>query len=270
MGSLKVCIDEKYKELESLTEMNNAKNVGQINKVRDDINALLLQDELFWRQRSRAIWLPARDKNTKYFHQRENQRQRKNQITGFMDESGRCCTSNIEITKVAKSYFQNLFSSANLSNMEFVLETVDRVVTSDMNNTPLQPYTPVEVKQGLFQMHPSKSPGPDGMSPFFFQKCWHIVGSDVTDAVLSVLHYRHLLHKMNYTHIVLISKKNEPKLVFDFRPIGLGNVVCRIVSKVLANCLKMILPNVISDSQSVFVPQRLITDNITVAYEILH
>ena len=55
MGSLKVCIDEKYKELESLTEMNNAKNVGQINKVRDDINALLLQDELFWRQRSRAI-----------------------------------------------------------------------------------------------------------------------------------------------------------------------------------------------------------------------
>ena len=270
MGSLKVCIDEKYKELESLTEMNNAKNVGQINKVRDDINALLLQDELFWRQRSRAIWLPARDKNTKYFHQRENQRQRKNQITGFMDESGRCCTSNIEIAKVAKSYFQNLFSSANLSNMEFVLEMVDRVVTSDMNNTPLQPYTPVEVKQALFQMHPSKSPGPDGMSPFFFQKYWHIVGSDVTDAVLSVLHSRHLLHKMNYTHIVLISKKNEPKLVFDFRPIGLGNVVCRIVSKVLANCLKMILPNVISDSQSVFVPQRLITDNITVAYEILH
>ena len=119
-------------------------------------------------------------------------------------------------------------------------------------------------------MHPSKSPGPDDMSPFFFQKYWHIVGSDVTDAVLSVLHSRHLLHKMNYTHIVLISKKNEPKLVFDFRPIGLGNVVCRIVSKVLANCLKMILPNVISDSQSVFVPQRLITDNITVAYEILH
>ena len=187
-----------------------------------------------------------------------------------MDESGRCCTSDIEIARVAESYFQNLFSSANPSNMEFVLETVDRVVTPDMNNTLLQPYTPLEIKQALFQMHPSKSPRPDGMSPFFFQKYWHIVGSDVTDAVLSVLHSRHLLHKMNYTHIVLISKKNEPKLVFDFRPIGLGNVVCRIVSKVLANCLKMILPDVISDSQSVFVPQRLITDNTAVAYEILH
>ena len=54
--------------------------------------------------------------------------------------------------------------------MDPVLDLVDRVVTLDMNNTLLQPYTPDEVKQALFQMHPSKSPGPDGMSPFFFQK----------------------------------------------------------------------------------------------------
>ena len=119
-------------------------------------------------------------------------------------------------------------------------------------------------------MHPSKSLGPDGMSHFFFQKYWHIVGSDVIDAVLFVLHFRHLLHKMNCTHIVLIPKKNEPKLVYDFRPISLGNVVCRIVSKVLANHLKIIFPNVISDSQSSIVPQQLITDNTTVTYEILH
>ena len=119
-------------------------------------------------------------------------------------------------------------------------------------------------------MHPSKSPRPDGMSSFFFQKYWHIVGSDVTDAILFVLHSGHLLHKMNYTHIVLISKKNEPKLVSDFLPISLGNVVCRIVSKVLANRLKIILPNVISDSQSAFIPQWLITNNTIVAYEILH
>ena len=270
MGSVRENIDGKYRELEALVEMNSANNIDQINRVRGEINALLLQDELFWRQRSRAIWLPAGDKNTKYFHQRANQRRRKNQITGFTDENGRWCTSDNEIARVAESYFQNLFSSANTSNMESVLETVDRVVTPDMNDTLLQPYTLVEVKQALFQMQPSKAPGPDGMSLFFFQKYWHIVGCDVTEAVLSVLHSRHLLHKMNYTHIVLIPKKNDPKLVSDFRPISLGNVVCRIISKVLANHLKIIFSNVISDSQSVFVPQRLITDNTAVAYEILH
>ena len=45
-----------------------------------------------------------------------------------------------------------------------------RRFTTEMNNFLLQSYTAEEVRQALFQMHPSKSPVPDGMSPFFFQK----------------------------------------------------------------------------------------------------
>ena len=122
----------------------------------------------------------------------------------------------------------------------------------------------------MFQMHPSKSPRPDGMPPFFFQKYWHIVGQDVTTVVLSVLNFGHMLHKMKFTHIVLISKNNELKNMSDYRRISLGNVISRIVSKVVANRLKYVLPMVISDAQSAFVPNRLITDNTTVAYELLH
>lgn len=82
-------------------------------------------------------------------------------------------------------------------------------VTEDMAQDLLLPYIADEVKTTLFHMHPSKALGPNGLSPIFFQKLWHIVGHDVTTAVLFVLHSRRYLRKMNYTHIVLIPKNKK-------------------------------------------------------------
>ena len=75
---------------------------------------------------------------------------------------------------------------------------------------------------------------------------------------------------MNLAHIVLIPKKNKPEHMSEYRPISLTNVVSRMVSKVIANQLKTILPKVISDVQSAFIPNRLITDNTTMVFEMLH
>ena len=77
LGNSRMKIEEKYQALEVLISMNRAENLEEIQKVRDENNSLLFQDEFFWRQRSRSIWLPAGDKNTKHFHQRASQRQRK-------------------------------------------------------------------------------------------------------------------------------------------------------------------------------------------------
>ena len=100
--------------------------------------------------------------------------------------------------------------------MDGVLNSVKRVVMNGMNQTLTQSYAKEEVRVALFHMHPLKAPGPDDMSPFFFRKYWHIVKLDITSAIISILNSSKCLHKMNYTHIVLIPKKNNSQYVTKY------------------------------------------------------
>ena len=56
----------------------------------------------------------------------------------------------------------------------------------------------------------------------------------------------------------------------EYRPISLCNVIYRIIAKAIANRLKRILDHVISPTQSAFVSNRLVTDNMIIGYECLH
>lgn len=70
--------------------------------------------------------------------------------------------------------------------------------------------------------------------------------------------------------IVLIQKGDHLTTFKDFRPISLYNVIYKLVSKVLVNRLIPILSTIVSPSQSIFIPERPIRDNVIVLKEVFH
>ena len=149
-----------------------------------------------------------------------------------------------------------------------MLECVPTVIDEEMNAALCKEFEACEVISALQQMVPFKAPRPDGMSPLFYQHFWRTVNHDVTSSILSWLNSGTIPFPLNHTFINLVPKINSLEYAHQFPPISLGNVLYKIYSKVLTNRLKTI--PIITDHQSAFTKERLISDNILVAFETLH
>ena len=162
------------------------------------------------------------------------------------------CTEESQIKNIVVDYYQSLFSSSSPSELEKILEKVQPSVIEPINLTLLKDFSREEVESALKQMEPITAPGLDGMPLIFYQSFWSSVSDDVCSAVLDCLHNCKIPKEINHTHIALIPKVKSPKRITEFRPISLCSAIYKVVSKVLANRLKGILPSVVSENQSAF------------------
>ncbi|XP_031106146.1 uncharacterized protein LOC116010776 [Ipomoea triloba] len=232
-----------------------------------ELEGLLRQEEVYWKQRSKQMWLKHGDLNTNYFHKFATSRRRNNHLQRLLNPEDVWTESNALNLEVLR-YFNHIFHSAGTTSNIF--PHVRSRITEEMNADLMQPFTIEEIKAALFSMAPDKSRGPDGMCPSFYQNYWSIIGHDLFMFIMNCYNNCAFPEGLNDTNIVLIPKKKVPERVYDLRPIALCNVAYKILAKALANRLKVILESIISPTQSAFVPDRLLTDNVIVAGEIGH
>ncbi|KAA3477260.1 reverse transcriptase [Gossypium australe] len=205
-------------------------NLEELIDTKIQLNFEIKKDERYWEQRARINWQQFGDKNTTFFHKQATQRRRRNLIWKLQFEDGKETEEVHEMEVIDRSYFQNLFSAGRRGNYEHLLIGIDRCIFEEDNSRLTARYTKEEIREALSELGPTKAPGEDGFPTLFYQKCWSIVGEDVSSFCL-----KHL---------------NE--------------------AKVIANRLRIVIDKCINLAQSAFVSGRLISDNVLLAYEILH
>ncbi|KAH1046714.1 hypothetical protein J1N35_037498 [Gossypium stocksii] len=247
---------------------NCARN--NLKAMRSKLGYLLDKEEKYWAQWSRVSWLKEGDRNTQFFHVRATNRKKKNTIIKLKDMNGNWKENTTDICLAITEYFQHLFKSNLNPNTMLNLDYIERCISGEINDKPLKNFTDSKIMKAFNGMDPRKAPGIDSLTGNFFKENWDVVGKDIIKLCHDILRGDKNVNCVNETIIVLIPKIKEHEDMTNFRPISLCRVVYKIVAKVLANKLKETLPLCISQNQSVFVPGRVIHDNILVVHELVH
>ena len=168
------------------------------------------------------------------------------------------------------NHFTNLFLSTSPNIEEELLDLFPLVISDEENQVLCSIPTEAEVVKALSSLGSSKAPGPDGFTALFYKKYWLVVRCEVLNCIWDFFLNKNLSSEQNHTFITLVPKQSGAHLINQFRPISLCNISYKIISKILANRLKVVLSKIIFALQSAFVPNRSIQDNSIIAHELLH
>ncbi|XP_074356116.1 uncharacterized protein LOC141695803 [Apium graveolens] len=247
---------EKIKKLKDslskLVDRTDTTGLSLYFAEREKLDELLRLEEVYWKQRAKTFWLAEGDENTKFFHANASARRKTNRI-GFLErETGEHVDNHEDMCHMVRDYFSEVFKGdqRNSEVQQNVASTAH--ISEEQNRSLVDDISFDEFSLAIKQMHPDKASGPDGLNPTFFQQFWSMLGKEVFLCCKEWLQVGSFPAHLNDTNVVLIPKKENACNMKDLRPIALCNVLYKILAK------------------SAFVPGRNITDNVLVAFEIIH
>ncbi|GKV02020.1 hypothetical protein SLEP1_g14507 [Rubroshorea leprosula] len=211
--------------------------VSQRHDGVQEIWDILRKKEAIWRQKSRCNWVRMGDANTRFFHKIANGRRAQNNILGISCD-GRWVEEPTLVKREKKEWLERPFSTE-------------------------------EIEEGLRGCEGTKAPGPDGYNFNFIKFAWSILKEDFVSFFNEFHSNGRLVRGLNSSFLTLIPKKNNPIELKDYRPINLIRCVYKLLAKVLANRLKAVLSEIISETQSAFLGGRQLADSVLALNEVV-
>lgn len=160
---------------------------------------------MFWKQRSRILWLQSGDRNTKFFFAITKRRR------ALEDQCGISHHRESDFSRIISEYFQDIFTTRSQGDFPILETILSPCITSAENEALIALPSEEEIKRATFDISAGKAPGADGFSLGFFHTYWQIIGSDFCREVQAFFITGQFPSELNVTHIRLI-----PKIVSDY------------------------------------------------------
>ena len=182
-------------------------------------------------------------------------------IPQIRESSGTLTTDPKSINNAFMAFYSQLYTSEAPEDDSSLLDffskqTIPQISPEDCCSLD-QTLTLGEISSAIQLMQSGKSPGPDGFPVEFFKKFSDQLAPLLREMFEDSLQEGVLPPTLTQASISLLLKKDkDPTYCSSYRPISLLNVDIKILAKVLAGRLEVVLPTVISEDQTGFIKNR--------------
>ena len=236
--------------------------------VKKQLKTWLHYKNLYWRKRYTVNRIKFGDECTKFFHGMATISYRRNSISQLRNEHGIWIQNHEGKAGLLWSSFRNRMGMTSSPVMLFDLASL--ITPVDDLESLVPTFCTTEIDTIVKHMPSDKAPGPDGFNSLFLKKCWQHIKGDFYKLCSDFYHGQANLECINTSYITLVPKQDGPETVNDFRPISLMNISLKLITKILADRLQIVILRLVHQNQYGFIRTRTIQDCLAWSYEYIH
>ncbi|GJU10200.1 RNA-directed DNA polymerase, eukaryota [Tanacetum coccineum] len=208
--------------------------------------------------KAKVRWALKGDENARFFHGIINNNRNRCRING-LNILGAWVTNPVSIKNHIFNSFESKFKEPNTSRHAFTSNLFKHLSCDEIQLLD-QPFTSLEIKEAVWDCGGDKSPDPDGFTFKLIKKYWDSMSHDIISYVKHFDSFASIPKGCNSSFITLIPKSDDPLVIGDFRPISLIGCQYKIIAKILANRLALVIPSVVREVQMAFIKGHQIID----------
>ncbi|XP_062080108.1 uncharacterized protein LOC133784851 [Humulus lupulus] len=198
-------------------------------------------------------------------------RKSKNGIVSFITEDGKMVDKFSEVVSHFVGHFRDFLGSSSSTSGRINDQIVELgpQLSVEQQMKLLKPFSRKEIRESLFSIPITKSPGPDGFGSGLFEAVWYDIRDEVCAAITHCFEYGIFPTELHETTLSLIPKVANPSRVVDYRPIVCCSTLYKCMSKLICKRLADILPDLIQPNQGAFVKGHSIVHNIMIFQDLI-